>query len=201
VPVRSYPLYASSMTLELTSRYLLANLPCVRGRSSKEIAENSPIIVSTAGAIGPTLTVETSPISTSSSLSLLAAPTSTAGPTRTYTCDKVFGPEADQGMLWDEVVRETLDEVMMGYNCTIFAYGQTGTGKTYVISPARSKPLTALLTPQRIYWPNQVHDAGRSRAQHTGQPVLRGGHRPQDTPPAVCRARLCAVGTRARLER
>lgn len=33
-------------------------------------------------------------------------------------------------MLWDEVVRETLDEVMMGYNCTIFAYGQTGTGKT-----------------------------------------------------------------------
>lgn len=61
---------------------------------------------------------------------MLAAPTSTAGPTRTYTFDKVFGPEADQGMLWDEVVRETLDEVMMGYNCTIFAYGQTGTGKT-----------------------------------------------------------------------
>lgn len=26
-----------------------------------------------------------------------------------------------------------LEEVLMGYNCTLFAYGQTGTGKTYTM--------------------------------------------------------------------
>lgn len=33
-------------------------------------------------------------------------------------------------MLYGDVVAPILDEVLMGYNCTIFAYGQTGTGKT-----------------------------------------------------------------------
>ncbi|ORZ00902.1 kinesin related protein 2, partial [Syncephalastrum racemosum] len=32
-----------------------------------------------------------------------------------------------------EVAQPILDQVLMGYNCTIFAYGQTGTGKTYTM--------------------------------------------------------------------
>ncbi|KAI9326722.1 kinesin motor domain-containing protein, partial [Obelidium mucronatum] len=51
----------------------------------------------------------------------------------TYSFDKVFGPDADQEMVYDEVVAPILEEVLMGYNCTIFAYGQTGTGKTYTM--------------------------------------------------------------------
>jgi kinesin family protein 11 len=35
-------------------------------------------------------------------------------------------------MIYHNVVSPMLDEVLMGYNCTLFAYGQTGTGKTYV---------------------------------------------------------------------
>lgn len=42
----------------------------------------------------------------------------------------VYGPEADQGMLYNDVAKPILQEVLQGYNCTIFAYGQTGTGKT-----------------------------------------------------------------------
>ena len=33
-------------------------------------------------------------------------------------------------MLYADVVQPILDEVLAGYNCTVFAYGQTGTGKT-----------------------------------------------------------------------
>lgn len=94
------------------------------GRSPKEIAENSPIIVTTSGAVGDSITIETAPLT-----SVVPSLTSTPA-TRTYSFDKVFGPEADQAMVYDTVVKDTLDEVMMGYNCTIFAYGQTGTGKT-----------------------------------------------------------------------
>ncbi|TKA51824.1 hypothetical protein B0A53_05176 [Rhodotorula sp. CCFEE 5036] len=45
----------------------------------------------------------------------------------------VYGPEADQGMLYNDVAKPILQQVLQGYNCTIFAYGQTGTGKTYTM--------------------------------------------------------------------
>ncbi|KAJ2367173.1 Kinesin- motor protein, partial [Coemansia sp. RSA 2607] len=52
---------------------------------------------------------------------------------RAYHYDGVFGPKATQEHIYDKVVRPILHEVMQGYNCTIFAYGQTGTGKTYTM--------------------------------------------------------------------
>ncbi|GAA6058647.1 hypothetical protein JCM10212_004058 [Sporobolomyces blumeae] len=45
----------------------------------------------------------------------------------------VYGPDAKQAMLYDEVAKPILEQVLEGYNCTIFAYGQTGTGKTYTM--------------------------------------------------------------------
>ncbi|KAG9032021.1 kinesin motor protein cin8 [Tulasnella sp. JGI-2019a] len=97
-----------------------------RIRSEREINENSAIIVSTQGARSEEITIET------------AIPTSNLGiysppPTRTYPFDRVFGPEADQTMIYNDVVQPLLDEVVSGYNCTLFAYGQTGTGKTYTM--------------------------------------------------------------------
>ncbi|KXS09225.1 kinesin-domain-containing protein [Gonapodya prolifera JEL478] len=52
---------------------------------------------------------------------------------KTYTFDRVFGPESDQETIYNDVVQPILEEVLMGYNCTIFAYGQTGTGKTHTM--------------------------------------------------------------------
>ncbi|KAF8559590.1 kinesin-domain-containing protein [Imleria badia] len=97
-----------------------------RRRSDREIQENSPIIVSSHGAKSTQVTIETSaPVS---SLGVVTLP-----PTRTYPFDLVFGPEADQAMIYHDVVSPLLDEVLTGYNCTLFAYGQTGTGKTYTM--------------------------------------------------------------------
>ncbi|KAJ1729688.1 Kinesin- motor protein [Coemansia sp. Benny D160-2] len=52
---------------------------------------------------------------------------------RTYHFDGVFGPKATQENVYEKIVSPILGEVMQGYNCTIFAYGQTGTGKTYTM--------------------------------------------------------------------
>ncbi len=94
-----------------------------RRRSDREVQENSPIIVSTEGARGQAVSIETAaPVS---SLGVVTLP-----PTRTYPFDLVFGPEADQSMIYQDVVHPMLEEVLLGYNCTLFAYGQTGTGKT-----------------------------------------------------------------------
>jgi kinesin family protein 11 len=94
-----------------------------RRRSDREVQESSPIIVSTEGARSHAVSIETAaPVS---SLGVVTLP-----PTRTYPFDLVFGPEAEQSMIYQDVVHPMLEEVLLGYNCTLFAYGQTGTGKT-----------------------------------------------------------------------
>ncbi|KAL2229295.1 UNVERIFIED_CONTAM: Kinesin-like protein KIN-5C [Sesamum indicum] len=46
---------------------------------------------------------------------------------------RVFGPNAQQKDLYEQAVVPIVNEVLEGFNCTIFAYGQTGTGKTYTM--------------------------------------------------------------------
>ncbi|XVF05601.1 hypothetical protein REPUB_Repub05bG0186900 [Reevesia pubescens] len=58
---------------------------------------------------------------------------------RTFLFDKVFGPSSQQKELFDVAVSPIVNEVLEGYNCTIFAYGQTGTGKTYTMEGGARK--------------------------------------------------------------
>ncbi|KAG2494956.1 hypothetical protein HYH03_006891 [Edaphochlamys debaryana] len=52
---------------------------------------------------------------------------------RTFRFDRVFGCDSTQEKLFRQAVVPIVEEVMEGFNCTIFAYGQTGTGKTYTM--------------------------------------------------------------------
>jgi kinesin family member 11 len=52
---------------------------------------------------------------------------------------QVFGPSAKQKDLYDQAVVPIVNEVLEGFNCTIFAYGQTGTGKTYTMEGESKK--------------------------------------------------------------
>ncbi|XLR10658.1 hypothetical protein S83_038596, partial [Arachis hypogaea] len=52
---------------------------------------------------------------------------------RVFTFDKVFGPKAQQRSIYDQAIAPIVNEVLDGFNCTVFAYGQTGTGKTYTM--------------------------------------------------------------------
>ncbi|KAH8925246.1 kinesin-domain-containing protein, partial [Atractiella rhizophila] len=60
----------------------------------------------------------------------------------TWNFDHVFGPESEQIEVYENVAKPLLKEVMMGYNATIFCYGQTGTGKTTVPPDAGLIPRT-----------------------------------------------------------
>ncbi|KAL3825972.1 hypothetical protein ACJIZ3_022001 [Penstemon smallii] len=52
---------------------------------------------------------------------------------RIFTFDKVFGPKAQQRSIYDQAISPIVTQVLDGFNCTVFAYGQTGTGKTYTM--------------------------------------------------------------------
>ena len=90
-----------------------------RGRSDREVRENSGVVVSTSGVKGKNVELSMGPNAISN---------------KTYHFDKVFSPAADQAIVFEDVVAPILNETLAGFNCTIFAYGQTGTGKTYTMS-------------------------------------------------------------------
>ncbi|KAI1816832.1 kinesin-domain-containing protein [Poronia punctata] len=90
-----------------------------RGRNEREVRENSAVVVSTEAARGKVVQLSMGPSALSN---------------KTYNFDRVFSQAADQRMIYEDVVQPILEEMMSGYNCTIFAYGQTGTGKTYTMS-------------------------------------------------------------------
>lgn len=122
MPTRPHKPLQSKNASEEAETNIQVVLRC-RRRSEREILDSSPMIVSSNGAKSTQVSIETT------------APTSTLGvvtlpPIRTYPFDLVFGPEADQALIYHEVVAPMLEQVITGYNCTLFAYGQTGTGKT-----------------------------------------------------------------------
>ncbi|XP_045585381.2 kinesin-like protein KIF11 [Procambarus clarkii] len=63
---------------------------------------------------------------------------------KTFTFDRVFGPESKQVDVYKSVAKNCVEEVLSGFNCTIFAYGQTGTGKTFTMEGER--------TPDNVSW-------------------------------------------------
>ncbi|KAL5471016.1 hypothetical protein EMCRGX_G029088 [Ephydatia muelleri] len=61
-------------------------------------------------------------------------------PPREFTFDAVYDWNSKQRDLYDETFRPLVEAVLQGYNGTIFAYGQTGTGKTYTMEGNRANP-------------------------------------------------------------
>ncbi|GIY70247.1 kinesin heavy chain [Caerostris darwini] len=52
---------------------------------------------------------------------------------KVYIYDKVFKPNATQEKVYNEAAQAIVKDVLMGYNGTIFAYGQTSSGKTHTM--------------------------------------------------------------------
>ncbi|KNE62759.1 hypothetical protein AMAG_07944 [Allomyces macrogynus ATCC 38327] len=52
---------------------------------------------------------------------------------RTYTFDRVFAPTVNQDTVFRSVMMPILDQVLAGFPCTVFAYGQTSSGKTHTM--------------------------------------------------------------------
>lgn len=80
----------------------------VRPRNQREIKENSHVCVNTSG----------------NQVIIKQSAQSSEATTKTFQFDQVFGPGVSQETVFQKVVEGMLGEVLMGYNCTIFAYGQ-----------------------------------------------------------------------------
>lgn len=77
--------------------------------------------------------------------------------TKNFYFDQVFDGVTKQIEIYNSVVRPLIDQVLMGFNCTVFAYGQTGTGKTYTMEGNRSED-------EDISWEDDPHSGIIPRA-------------------------------------
>lgn len=50
-----------------------------------------------------------------------------------YTFDSVYDGTSEQAEIYADIFHPLVDSVLAGFNGTIFAYGQTGTGKTFTM--------------------------------------------------------------------
>ena len=50
-----------------------------------------------------------------------------------FAFDWIYDPAATQDFIYDNTARGAVQSVLDGYNATLLAYGQTGTGKTHTM--------------------------------------------------------------------
>ena len=62
----------------------------------------------------------------------------TTDPAKPFTFDAVYDWNSRQADLYEETFSVLIDSVLDGFNGTIFAYGQTGTGKTFTMEGVKN---------------------------------------------------------------
>ena len=101
-----------------------------QGEVAGEVGKTVPVRV--VARVRPLLPFETVQ-STRSCVTVHGAQTLVMGKDRVFAFDAVFGPGAQQDSLYGEWVSPLVDGLFNGYNATVLAYGQTGTGKTFTM--------------------------------------------------------------------
>lgn len=69
-------------------------------------------------------------------------------PPKSFTFDSVFDWESTQKEVYESTAAGIVNSTLEGYNGTIFAYGQTGTGKTHTMEGYAAEPSQQGIIPQ-----------------------------------------------------
>ena len=111
-----------------------------------------------------------------------------------FSFNQVFGMQSTQDEIFDTVAKEMIDTFLDGYNSTIFAYGQTSSGKTHTIEGSGRKFIDRGLIPRTLSYiykeierrssaiaeeiETTVHISYMEIYQDTGYDLLNPGMRP-----------------------
>ena len=87
---------------------------------------------------------------------------------QTYAFDRVFDHTTSPADIYESTAKPLLDNVLEGYNATVFAYGATGCGKTHTItcvveSTCGEEKLTVMQRNTERPWYHLLDDAGTVR--------------------------------------
>ncbi|ODM97390.1 Kinesin-like protein KIF18B, partial [Orchesella cincta] len=69
----------------------------------------------------------------------------------TYGFDRVYFNQDTNEDIYNEVMKPLVGTLLQGYNCSVFAYGSTGSGKTFTMLGGKDSPGLTLLTLRDLY--------------------------------------------------
>lgn len=69
----------------------------------------------------------------------------------TYTLDRVFGESRSTEEVYQDTVQSLIQQVVEGFNSTVFAYGQTSSGKTHTMRGTVEEPGIIPLAVKEIF--------------------------------------------------
>ena len=76
---------------------------------------------------------------------------SSGEPPKMFTFDQVYAQDTQQELLYHQTASHIVDSVLEGFNGTIFAYGQTGTGKTFTMEGMNEPPELRGIIPRAFH--------------------------------------------------
>ncbi|KRY12478.1 Kinesin-like protein KIF18B [Trichinella patagoniensis] len=79
-------------------------------------------------------------------------PTSRRAKNLTFCFDRVFDIDAKNEIVYKETMEPILEKFLNGHNCSMFAYGATGSGKTFTMLGSSASPGVILLTLEELYF-------------------------------------------------
>ena len=82
---------------------------------------------------------------------------------KVFTFDATYGPNATQLGIYEESARPIIQAALDGYNGTIFAYGQTGTGKTFTMEGIFGDPVLRGIIPNAFHHIFQAIDESENK--------------------------------------
>lgn len=68
-----------------------------------------------------------------------------------FIFDRVFGFDAQNREIFNSTTKSLINSLMDGYNCSVFAYGATGAGKTYTMLGRDDNPGITFLTMSELF--------------------------------------------------
>lgn len=86
--------------------------------------------------------------------------------TRLFTYDAVFKPETSQQKVYETSTFPILEAVFEGWNGTVFAYGQTGCGKTHSMMGDINSEVHKGIIPRTFCHMLSVIDANKGKKQY-----------------------------------
>ena len=54
-----------------------------------------------------------------------------------FAFDAVYGPDSTNDQVYEGTTKDLVETIFNGYNCSVFAYGATGAGKTFTMLGAK----------------------------------------------------------------
>ncbi len=85
-----------------------------------------------------------------------------SAPPKNFTFDGCYGPDSTTEAIYNEIAYPLVEGVLEGYNGTVFAYGQTGCGKSFSMQGVKTPATMRGIIPRSFEHIFEAIDAGEN---------------------------------------